>query len=226
MHIVIALVLIAALEATPAPIAAPAAIPPGTYHYTAFQKGKEVGNSTVTVARIATGTKIDERSNVNLAGGDSKAQTAMVLDDHLGLSAYHGHYEAAEQSMDAVITLGTREATMTAGKDIKVVPLGGTSKGFIVLDAGMIAGFAVLPAQMHALNNSDTTVLVPGTGESSFIDVIPDNTVARPADVPTNDLSISFAGPSPFVEWYDPQTYVVDQIAIPGQDLIVKRQQR
>lgn len=213
-----ALILMAALNS---PVAT--APPAGTYRYAAYQKGKEVGRSTITIVRKATGTNIDERSSVNLDAGDSKAQISMVLDDRLMLASYHGHYEAAEQTMDADVALGDRSATITAGKDVKTVLLGGTSKGFIVLDAGMVAGFAILPAQMHALGNADTTVLVPGTGESSFIDVIPDNNVARPTDVPGNDVSLSFAGPAPFVEWYDPQTFVVDEISIPGQDLTVKR---
>lgn len=214
-----ALILTAALDSSLA-----IAPPPGTYHYAAYQKGKEVGRSTITIARAPTGTKIDERSSVNLDSGDSQAQTSMLLDDRLLLTGYHGHYDAAEQTMNADVSLGDRSATITAGKDVKTVLLGGTSKGFIVLDAGTVAGFFVLPAQMRALGNADTTVLIPGTGESSFIDVIPDNKVARPADVPAADLSLSVAGPAPFVEWYDPQTYIVDQVSIPGQDLTVKRQ--
>jgi len=213
--------LIAALDSAPhsaAPVlSAPAA---GTYRYKAFINGKEVGNNTITIVRTASGTKVDERSSA----GDSRAQTSMFFDDKLMLAGYRGHYEIAEQTMDANVSLADRSATVTAGKDSKTVLLGGTSKGFIVLDASMVAGFVMLPAQMQALGNADTTVLVPGTGESSFIDVIPDNKIARPADVPAADVSISFAGPSPFVEWYDPQTLVVDKIVIPGQDLIVKRQ--
>jgi len=222
---VLALLLIAALDSAPHSAAAGLSAPgPGTYHYKAYMKNKEVGNSTITIVRTATGTKVDERSSVDLSAGDSRAQTSMLFDDKLMLAGYHGHYGIAEQTMDANVALADRSATVTAGKDKKTVLLGGTSKGFIVLDAAMVAGFVMLPAQMHALGNGDTTVLVPGTGESSFIDVIPDNKIARPADVPATDVSMSFAGPSPFVEWYDPQTFVVDEIVIPGQDLIVRRQ--
>ncbi|MFN2527957.1 MAG: hypothetical protein ABR584_04475 [Candidatus Baltobacteraceae bacterium] len=220
----LALILIAALDAAPHSAVAGLAAPgPGTYHYSAYLKNKEVGNNTITIVRTAAGIKIDERSSVSLSAGDSRAQTSMLLDEKLLLEGYHGHYEMAEQTMDANVTLADRSATVTAGKDVKTALLGGTSKGFIVLDAAMVAGFVMLPAQMHALGNADATVLVPGTGESSFIEVIPDNKIARPPNVPAADVSISFAGTSPFVEWYDPQTFVVDEIIIPGQDLIVKR---
>ena len=219
----LALILVAALDSAAAPAAPLSAPAPGTYRYTAFEKNKEVGNSTLTVARTAAGMKVDERSNVHLGGGDSKAQTSMMLDDKLMLVGYHGHYEAAEETMDADVTLADRSATVKAGKDVRTVLLGGTSKGFVILDAGMLAGFAMLPAQMHALGNPDSTVLIPGTGESSFIDVIPDNKIARPADVPAADVSLSFAGSAPFVEWYDPQTFVVDQVVIPGQDVVIRR---
>jgi len=221
---VLALILIAALDSAPHSSTAGSVAPaPGTYHYSSYLKNKEIGNNTITIVRTATGTKVDERSSASLSGEDSRAQTSMLFDEKLMLAGYHGHYEIAEQTMDATVALADRSATVTAGKDVKTVLLGGTSKGFIVLDAATVAGFVMLPAQMHALGNADATVLVPGTGESSFIDVIPDNTIARPADVPVADVSISFAGASPFLEWFDPQTFVVDEIVIPGQDLIVKR---
>ncbi|GAC1658688.1 MAG: hypothetical protein NVS9B12_11290 [Vulcanimicrobiaceae bacterium] len=125
--------------------------------------------------------------------------------------------------MKAAVAISGREATITAGTDKRTILLGGSSKAFIVLDAALVSGFFVLPAQMRAYADADTTVLVPGTGESTFLDVIAGNKPARPTDVPQTDASLSFAGEAPFVEWYDPHTLLVDQISLPGQNLTIKR---
>ena len=210
--------LSAALDS--AAILAPA---PGSYRYEAFINGKTVGKNRLTLIQTANGIKIDESSTANLETGDSKAATTMLLDPNLNITAYTGTYTALDATMKAVVEFNGREATITAGHDKQTIPLGGSSKGFVILDSALVSGFFMLPAQMRANANGDSTVLVPGTGGSAFIDVIPGDKPARPADVPQRDASLSFAGDGPFVEWYDPQTLIVDEVALPGQNLIIKR---
>ena len=214
----LAFVLAAALDSSVA------AMPqPGSYHYEAFSNGKIVGSNTITVSQTPAGTKLMEYGSAHLETGDSKAESTMLLDSNLMLAGYTGNYNALDEQMKAIVTIGDRKATIAAGDDVRSVQLGGSSKGFIILDSAMVSGFFALPAQMRAYKNADTTVLIPGTGSSAFIDVIPDDKPKRPADVPENDASLSFAGEAPFVEWYDPTTLVVDEIQLPGQNLTIRR---
>lgn len=197
--------------------------PPGTHRYEAFMSAKSVGKSTVTLARTDTGTKVDERSEAHLPTGDSTSDSTMNLDGALSPTAYKASYTVQDSKMDVVVTFGNREATMTEGTDVKTFPLGGSSKSFVVFDTTMASGFFLLPAQMRVLADADTTALVPGTGVATFLNPIPDNKPLRPAEVPAGDASLSIAGELPFVEWYDPQTLLVDEVQIPGQGLVVKR---
>ena len=46
---------------------------------------------------------------------------------------------------------------------------------------------------------------------------------ARPADVAASDASISLTGQIPLTIWYDPTTYLTDEVDVPSQGLVVTR---
>jgi hypothetical protein len=66
-------------------------------------------------------------------------------------------------------------------------------------------------------------VLVPAFGQGIPVSIARAKP-ARPAGVPANDVSVSFAGDMPLVIWYDPATFIPDYLAIPSQDLAIVRQ--
>ncbi|MDQ6931285.1 MAG: hypothetical protein M3126_11550 [Candidatus Eremiobacteraeota bacterium] len=197
--------------------------PVGTYRYEAFINGKIIGKSSLTVSKTPAGTKIDESANIDLETGSSKAETSMILDNEATVSGYQAAYTTLERTMKLAVTFDRRDAIMATGTDKQTVPLGGSSKGFVILDAALVSGFFALPAQMRAFGGGDTTVLVPGTGQSTFLSTIGGDTPVRPADVPKSDASLSFAGEAPFVEWFDPHTLVADEVLLPGENLIIKQ---
>ena len=209
-----------------APVVMPAA---GTYRYDAFVAGAPAGQSTLAVTAAAGTIKIDEKSTGTSENADTTTTSTLQTDATLAPSAYKAAYRVhdkqieTEQNMNLAVAFGPREATVTAGRDVRTFALGGSSKTFVVLDSSAMSGFFLLPAQMRAFGSGDTTALVPGAGTEKFLDVIPGDRPLRPAGVPAADVSISFAGDTPFVEWYDPSTLVVDQVIVPGLNLVIKR---
>ncbi|MDP9017900.1 MAG: hypothetical protein M3N19_06250 [Candidatus Eremiobacteraeota bacterium] len=201
----------------------PTVPPPGVYRYEAFVSGKSAGKAALTVSVVGTGIKLEERSDARTPTGTSSATSMTQLDATLLPIAYHASYTVLDQKMDAAVSFLDRTATVTAGTDTRSFPLGGSSKLFVILDSSLVSGFFILPAQIKALAGADATVLTPGSGGSGFLTVIGGDSPSRPANVPADDVSISFAGDAPFIEWYDPKTMLVDEVLAPGQSLILQR---
>ncbi|GAC1499100.1 MAG: hypothetical protein NVS1B14_02410 [Vulcanimicrobiaceae bacterium] len=213
----VALVFAAAL------IAASAVPPAGTYRYDAASGQKTVGSCTITVLAVGNGVLIEEHSVAHLPTGDSGAHSFLTLDRDLRPTRYVADYAVQDQKMQTKVDFAQGLARVVTGAQSKDFPLGGSSRAFVVLDATMMSGFFMLPAQASALAFGDATALVPGLAAATYINLIPENVPARPREVSARDASISFAGETPFVEWYDPVTNVVDEVSIPGQDLTVRR---
>ena len=209
--------------------ASPALPPAGTYRYDAAVAGKRAGGATVNVTAKGAGLSIAERATGSSDDSDVAIDDTLELDGSLLPVSYRAAYKVHDrildrvQQMDVTVAFAPRTATVRAGGDVRDFALGGTSKAFVILDSSSVAGFFALPAQMRAFAGADTTVLVPGLGAEKFLNVIPGDKPARPAGVPAADVSISFAGQSPFVEWYDPATLVPDRIDVPGASLTITR---
>ena len=197
--------------------------PAGTYRYQAFINNKSVGGSTVTVSPDAPGTKIVESSASHLPTGDTRTNSTLLLDASLVPAIYTASYKVQDDSMLASVSFNGRSATVTAGTDQRTFQMGGSSKNFVIIDSGTMSGFLMLPAQMKAWNDADATALIPGVGSEAFLSVLRDVPQQRPGTIPAADVSLSLAGEAPFVEWYDPNTLVVDEVEIPGQNLRITR---
>ena len=213
----LALILTLALDGA---VVAP---PPGTYHYEAFINKGSVGGTAVTLSNEAQGFKITESSTAHLPTGDTRANATLLLTPNLIPVSYISSYKVQDDSMQVEASFDGRAATVTAGTDKRTFQLGGSSKSFIILDNASMAGFLILPAQMKAWNDADTTALVPANASQAFLSVLHDVTPQRPAAIPAADVSLSFTGEAPFVEWYDPNTLIVDEVDVPGQNLRVVR---
>jgi len=203
--------------------AAVAAPPAATYRYDAAIDRKPVGGSTLTLTTTPRGLKLAESSISHLPTGDTRTQAMMLLDASLVPTSYTSSYKVQDDTMKATVVFDARTAVVTAGGDPRTFQLGGSSKHFVVLDIATASGFLMLPSQMHAWRDADTTALVPALGSVLFLSILHDVQSQRPAGVPPADVSISFAGEAPFVEWYDPATLVVDEIDVPGQKLQIVR---
>jgi hypothetical protein len=79
---------------------------------------------------------------------------------------------------------------------------------------------------MQAWNDASALVVAPAmVAMAGPIQISPDASLAgaRPAAVPSQDAALAIGGQFPFTIWYDPATYVPDEIDIPSQNIVVSR---
>jgi hypothetical protein len=208
------LMLLAATAGTPT-------IAPGTYTYNAAVAGKIAGTSVLTV-KAGPPMEIDEQATGGSGAQASSAKATLMLGPDLAPISYTGDYNTAGTPVSVAATL--TPTTATVGK--QTYPLTGSAKHFIVVELGLSAGLFVLPAQMQAWNDTTALIVAPAmVGMAGTIPVSPDSTLAgaRPSTVPAQDLALAIGGQFPFTIWYDPATYVPDEIDVPSQNVVVSR---
>lgn len=193
--------------------------PPGTYAYTATVAGKRVGTATITVTDNGV-IEIAERAVGSLNGQPGSAQAVLTLGSDLAPTAYTGNYEiaGAQQHTDVTLT----PTTATIGSQAIALTPGATH--FVVVEPGLMAGIFALPAEMHAWNDAPALAVMPSLAQG--FPIVPSaSTGPRPAGVATSDVALGFGGQFPFTIWYDPNTFVTDEVDVPGQNLVVSRTQ-
>jgi hypothetical protein len=202
-----------------------AAIAPGTYTYNASLAGANVGTSVLVVKSVGTSTEIDEKVTGSISGSGASASDTLVLGADLAPLTYQ--MNATEDGSPLKDSATSANTTMNIidvhGKNASF-DLAANTKHFVVADFGLFAGLLPLPAQMRAWDNAPVLVVVPMLGRS--VALAPDATASaqRPASVPANDVALVFSGEAPFTIWYDPATFVPDEIDVTSQGLIVTRQ--
>ncbi|MDQ2865468.1 MAG: hypothetical protein M3R51_04525 [Candidatus Eremiobacteraeota bacterium] len=203
--------------------AATPAIAPGTYTYAASSSGSSVGTSVVTVAANGADTVISEKGSGTAQGQSGNAADTLTLGADLAPTAYQLSGTVGARSLNGSATFANNTATVTGLNGTKSFDLLGSTKHFIVIDLGVLAGFIALPAQMAAWNDTAALAVIPSYGTS--IPIAPDASLkpARPATVASGDTALAFGGQIPFTIWYNPRTYVTDEIDVPAQSLTVIR---
>ena len=197
------------------------ALAAGTYAYQAKMSGSLAGNSTVTV----TPTTISEKASGSAMGMQFNASTAMTLDTGLVPTQYDGDYSTGGQSAHVTAAVAGGSATVTGAigqTQPQTVPLGEGTKEFAVIEPGLIGGLFALPAQIAEWQTKKITAIAPSRAVGETLEVV-DSPTARPAGVPAADVALSFGGAVPFTIWYDPSTYVPDEIDVPSQNLQATR---
>jgi hypothetical protein len=202
----------------------PAAPPDGSYSYAVSRSGQKIGDSAVTVKRDITRITLHEvETFVGLSGQhvvDESVETsglnptsfsiAFPLTPQLNVTARLTFGGGAHETVD-----GTSGAT-----DFRLEP--GTSN-VVVIDGATVTGFLLLPAQVKAQSIRSFTVIAPSASRSLVFRVDGSANPARPADVAAADASLSITGTPNFVEWYDPQTMLVDEVDVPAQQVTITR---
>jgi hypothetical protein len=224
--IVTAVAAIAAATPVPSPpaSAAPASAPPaGTYRYLTTLDGAVIGRSTLVVTTSnPAGITVSEDSSGVLAGQDVAARATLHLDGDLAPSEYTALYRTPQGTLQTEARVTARDVhLLTDGRD-QIVSLPPNGTHLVVLDGALLAGFFVLPAQMHAWNATTLLALVPVYGQAVPATSVPASP-QRPSSVPARDLALSVQAIVPFVEWYDPVTMVPDEIDVPSQQLVMRR---
>jgi hypothetical protein len=209
-----------------APAPASVAIAPGSYTYKALLSGANVGTSTVQVKSTGGLTEIDERATGSYQGESGSGTAKLMLDATLAPTVYQatGSFAGSPTKDGATMQGSTANVTTPRGQTT-AIPLLASTKHFVVIDLGTISGFIPLAAQMKAWGDTPALAVVPSFGRSLTIVPSDPTPAARPSTVPAADAKISFTGQAPFTIWYNPATYVPDEIDVTAQGLQVIRTQ-
>jgi hypothetical protein len=202
-------------------VAFPAA---GTYSYAASLNGEPVGNWSVSVKGLQSGTEVDENSSASLMGMQLAAQAALVLSGDLSPTRYDGHYKTPNQSPNVSVSLTPSSATVMGlmSAQPQQLALAGGTRHFVVIEPGLLAGLFALPAQLASWKEASLTWVTPTSAQAQVLTTGPP-TAARPAGVPGSDVLLSIASPIAVGIWYDPATLVPDRISVPSQNAVLTR---
>jgi hypothetical protein len=205
---------------------ATAALAPGSYTYKALLSGANVGTSTVQVKSDGGITEIDERATGSYQGESGSGTAKLLLDATLAPTTYQatGSF-AGSPTKDGATMQGSTANVTTPRGETTAIPLLASTKHFVVIDLGTISGFIPLAAQMKAWGNTPALAVVPSFGKSLTIIPADPSSSSRPSTVPATDAEISFTGQAPFTIWYNPTTYVPDEIDVTAQGLQLIRTQ-
>jgi len=196
---------------------------PGTYTYSASLGGAPTGTSTLRVERDGASTKIDETAQGSLDGMQMSATDALEIASDLAPTQYNGSYTAGPNTQAVTAALSSDSATVVGpGGQTQTIALPQDVKHFVVIEPGLVAGLFALPAQMQAWNDGTVLAIAPAYGRAEPLPAS-SQSPPRPAGVPATDVPLSFGGQLPFTIWYDPATFVPDQIVVPSQNVVVTR---
>jgi hypothetical protein len=215
--------LAAALLLPPAAFASDAPVlPDGTYHYELRVGGNVLGTTDVTVARSGATLALRESAKY----GPALVSTVTTADAAtLATSAYDATYPSSDGA-NVRRTLAFKDQTATVSGDglaaTKTLALLDGSHAFVVLDQAFASGFVLLPAQMRA-----GTALLTGAAPTSGVRFPvrrEDPVKERPAGTPARDVALTVKVASVDVTlWYDPATFVLDEMDAPAQQLVLHR---
>ena len=214
-----------ALDATPTPPATTPQIAAGTYAYKVSVSGQNSGQSTIVVKRDGTTTQIEENTSGSYGNTAGQAKAVLNLGADLAPTTYTNAFSAGGYNGQLTATFTNAQATVNGGLSggSKTFDLGAAAKHFVVLDGAELSGFIALPAEMQAWNNAPALAVFPLYGQTIALTPKAADAKNRPASVSATDQGVSVDGPAPFTIWYDPATFVMDELDVPSQNFVVTR---
>jgi hypothetical protein len=221
--------LLTALIAAPVCAAnAPAAPPDGVYAFTVNRAGQKSGDSTVTVKRIGASITVHELETfVGITDTVDETLEPNDLQPTSYLSSFPLTSEVGITAHLAFYSGGAKETVDGVSGETDFQLESGTTR-LVVVDGAMMAGFLFLPAQVKALSLSSFTTLSPSRADTYACSVDSAAKPTRPDALPQTDVSITVNGTSPagnvrFIEWYDRQTMIVDEVDVPAEQVTIAR---
>lgn len=211
--------LLAAVTATAFPAG-------GTYRYSASLGGQRIGEWSVTVKPGGAGMEIDENSSASVAGMQLSAIAALVLGSDLAPVTYTGNYRMAMQNPSVSVTLTPTSATVIGAlsPQPRQIPLDPSTRHFVVIEPGLLAGLFALPAQLASWKDPAVTWIAPATAQAQSLSPNPSPASTRPPDVASRDVVLAIDHPMAVTIWYDPSTLVPDEITVPSQNATLTRE--
>ncbi|MBV9720215.1 MAG: hypothetical protein JOZ77_12950 [Candidatus Eremiobacteraeota bacterium] len=214
-----AILLGAVVGTTPFPL-------PATYRYAASLAAQRIGEWTVSVKSASAGTEVDENSSASFVGMQVSAVASLMLGPDLAPAKYIGSYHMSMQNPSVSVTLTSQDANVVGAfaPQPQHVTLAAGTHHFVVIEPGLLAGLFALPAQLAAWKENSLTWITPATAQSAVLAVGGAITTPRPPGVPPQDLVISVERPMPVTIWYDPATFVPDEVVVPSQNATLTRE--
>lgn len=199
---------------------------PGTYRYAATLGGQRIGVWSATVQSGSANTEVDESSTAMFAGMPLAATASLVLSPDLAPAKYDGSYHMPGQNPTVTVTVTGASATVssTLTNQTQRVGLVPNTQHFVVVEPGLLAGLFALPAQLNAWKESAVTWLTPTSAQAQLLTIDQNATSPRPRGVPQNDALLSIAQPLAVTIWYDPATFVPDEVIVPSQSATLTRE--
>jgi len=197
----------------------------GVYRYTASMGGQNIGSWSVNVSTDTASAELDERSAATVMGMQVTAAASLVLGPDLSPLKYTGDYRTPMQSPSVSVDLTSESATATGALNAKPQQIGlqpGTHH-FVVVEPGLLAGLFALPAQLAAWKEATVTWITPATAQAQTLAVRATGAGTRPPDVPNGDAILSVERPIAVTVWYDPTTFVPDEIDVPSENAVLRR---
>jgi hypothetical protein len=199
---------------------------PGTYAYSATLSGAPAGSSNLTVLRDGQSTRIQEKASGTVNGLSVSATAQLTVGPDLTPQIYDGTYQSNGARTVVTVSLSSSAATVIStgsGGQPATFALSGDTRHFVVIEFGLVAGLFALPAQMEAWKDTPVLAIAPSYGRGENLAVDTGAKPARPSGVPAQDESVSFRAKLPFTIWYDPTTFVPDEIDVPSESVVVTR---
>ncbi|HVN70301.1 MAG TPA: alpha/beta fold hydrolase [Candidatus Binatia bacterium] len=198
-----ALAAIVLAAATSAPSPAPV-VPDGTYRYETRIGGRTAGRSTIVVRH--EGNVVTVRESATLAGASLVSERTIDASSFATIS-----YAVDYLGTHAVVSILGNDATVIQGETtLKISAPPGAP--FVVSD-NMVAGFAQIPATLHASGEKQLTLACLCGG--GFIPVPVKATAARPGvvTISVQDLAATLT--------FDPRSYALRRFELPAQQLTI-----
>lgn len=204
----------------------PAFPAPGTYRYSASLAAQPIGQWSVSVKQDASDTQIDETSSASVMGMQLAATASLVLGPDLAPAKYEGNYSVSNQNrhVSAALTSGSATVVSVMSSQPQQLSLLPATQHFVVVEQGLLAGLFALPAQLAAWKETSVTWISPAEAQAQLLRLAPAAAPKPPSGVPANDAPISIDRPIAVTIWYDPATFVPDQISVPSQNAVLTRE--
>jgi uncharacterized protein len=211
-----ALVLAAAVGVPAA--AGPPRPPDAIYGYAIMIGGAPAGNSSVTIDG-SSGSTIVMRERAAFALPKFSATATLHYDPAtLNETVYSADFALASGPQHVDVAFKPGAATLTFPQHDIDIAADATAPIELIGD-NLVGSTLFIPAIVHASNLSTFTLAVISGGRAIRAQVVtPEPAPDRPAALPARDtlLAVDVAGLQ-LDFWYDPQTYVVHDLAIPAQ---------
>jgi dienelactone hydrolase len=214
----IAALVLAAATASAAPESPPQRPPDAIYGYTVLIAGVPEGSSSVTIDGSG-GSAIVMSERAAFALPKFSAAATLHYDPvTLNETAYSADFELATGAQHVDVSFAPGTATLTFPQHRIEIAADATAPVELIGD-NLAGSELFVPAIVHA-GRLTTITLVAINGARAIVAQVVQPVPApdRPASVPAGDalLALQVAG-SELDYWYDPQTYVVHDLAIPAQ---------